>query len=80
MTYSELFWPPFFAHLGRVLGTTLGLIPLLLLVFGGFTLVMYVFNRSSDLRDHRVNRLGERMAYLEARVLPPEEARRQRGA
>jgi hypothetical protein len=70
MPCSDEFWKAFWP----TLGTVLGFLPVLVVMAAAWGLWLWWMLRPSP----RERRLGERVAYLEARVLPFEEARRQR--
>jgi hypothetical protein len=57
------------------LGTVLGLLPLLVVVGGSIAAWIYWQDREAR---RRAANLGPRIAYLEGRLLPFDEARRQR--
>jgi hypothetical protein len=71
MPCSEAFWHAFWP----TLGTVLGLLPLLGAV--GSIIAAVIYWQDRDARRAAAN-LGPRIAYLEGRLLPFDEARRQR--
>jgi hypothetical protein len=79
MPCSELFWLHFMEVFPKVLGAGLGLLPALLGFWGGLIALFYWLDRRDEAARQDAARLGPRVAYLEGRLLPFEEARRQRG-
>jgi hypothetical protein len=71
MPCSEEFWHAFWP----TLGTVLGLLPLLAVVCGSIAAWTYWQDRHER---RALANLGPRVAYLEGRLLPFDEARRQR--
>jgi fatty acid desaturase len=74
MSESTAFWATFWPTLGYVLA----ILPALLLFWGGMSVAWYVMTRQGRSREGE-RELRGRVAYLEGRLLPFDEARRQRG-
>jgi hypothetical protein len=79
MPCSELFWLNFLEVFPKALGASLGVLPALLGFWGGLIAIRCWRDRRDEAQRATDARLGPRVAYLEGRLLPFEEARRQRG-
>jgi hypothetical protein len=75
---SELFWLNFLEVFPKALGAGLGVLPAILGFWGGLVGLLSWLDRRDAARRDTTSRLGPRMAYLEGRLLPFDEARRQR--
>jgi hypothetical protein len=78
MPCSELFWLNFLEVFPKALGAGLGVLPAILGFWGGLVGLLSWLDRRDAARRDTTSRLGPRMAYLEGRLLPFDEARRQR--
>jgi hypothetical protein len=78
MPCSELFWQNFVEVFAKALGMGLGALPALLGLGGGLVALLRWWDRRDDASRGAAARLGPRVAYLEGRLLPFDEARRQR--
>ena len=75
MSESAAFWHTFWP----TLGTVVALLPAIIVFWAGWALAWHageLLSRRSDADDG----LAGRVAYLEGRLLPFDEARRQRGS
>jgi hypothetical protein len=78
MPCSELFWLNFLETFPKALGVGLGALPALLGFWGGLIALLRWQDRHDAAQRAADTRLGPRVAYLEGRLLPFDEARRQR--
>jgi hypothetical protein len=74
MSESATFWSTFWPTLGYVLA----ILPAILLLWGGMSVAWYVMRHQGRPREGELE-LRRRVAYLEGRLLPFDEARRRRG-